>query len=97
MRTQDIFEHQVQTLVRLVQRWHHNGGTDKDLEGRVRNFISGELIGRGTPDVIARALGELDDQEDDRLNDMVNHCSQTFYQPMRSGVPLPFPWLSTGR
>lgn len=80
MRTQDIFERQVQTLVRLVQRWHHNGGADKELEGRFRNFVSGELIGRGTPDVIARALGELNDQEADRLNDMVNHCSQTFYR-----------------
>jgi hypothetical protein len=39
-----------------------------------------ELIGRGNADVIARALGELDDAEADRLNDMVNHCSQTFYR-----------------
>lgn len=80
MRTQDIFERQVQTLVWLVQQWHHTGGADGELEVRVRNFVSGELIGRGTAEVTARALSELNDQEADRLNDMVNHCSQTFYR-----------------
>jgi hypothetical protein len=80
MRSQDIFEHQIRSLVNLTQRWHATGGADKALEGRVRDFVSMELLGRGNADVIARALGELEDAEADRLNDMVNHCSQTFYQ-----------------
>jgi hypothetical protein len=54
------------------------GGTDKALELRVREFVSIELIGRGNADVIASALGELDDAEADRLNDMVNHYSDTY-------------------
>ena len=80
MRSQDIFEHQIRSLVNLTQRWHATGGADKALEGRVRDFVSMELLGRGNADVIARALGDLEDAEADRLNGMVNHCSQTFYQ-----------------
>lgn len=80
MRSNDIFDHQVQTLVSLVQRLQRSGGKDHEMEARVRSFVSFELLGRGSADVIARALGELGDQEADRLNDMVNHCSQTFYQ-----------------
>jgi len=79
MRSEDIFEHQINTLVSLVQRWHAAGGADHVLELRVREFVSAELIGRGNADVIARAIGALGDAEADRLNDMVNHCSQTFY------------------
>ncbi len=55
-------------------------GKDRELELRVRNFVSVELIGRGTPEVTARDLGELDDRQADRLHAMVNHCSQTFYR-----------------
>lgn len=80
MRSQDIFEQQIRSLVNLTQRWHATGGADKALEVRVRDFVSMELLGRGNADVIARALGDLDDAEADRLNDMVNHCSQTFYR-----------------
>jgi hypothetical protein len=85
MRSHDIYEHQIQSLVNLTRRWHASnedgaGGTDKALEARVREFVSMELIGRGNADVIARALGELDDAEADRLNDMVNHYSDTFYR-----------------
>ena len=80
MRSQDIFEIQIRSLVNLTQRWHATGGADMALEVRVRDFVSMELIGRGNADVIARALGELDDAEADRLSDMVNHCSQTFYR-----------------
>lgn len=80
MRSQDIFEQQIRSLVNLIKRWHATGGEDKALEVRVRDFVSMELLGRGNADVIARALGDLDDAEADRLNDMVNHCSQTFYR-----------------
>ena len=80
MRSQDIFEHQIQSLVHLTQRWHASGGADRALEAKVRDFVSVELIGRGNADVIARALGALSDAEADRLNGMVNHCSQTFYR-----------------
>ncbi|RFO96391.1 hypothetical protein DIC66_13885 [Rhodoferax lacus] len=80
MRSDDIFDHQVRTLVSLVQRLEGTKGNDEGHKERVRNFVSFELIGRGSADVIARALGELDDQGADRLNDMVNHCSQTFYR-----------------
>ena len=80
MRTQDIFDHQVTTLVNLVQRLHKAAGADRDLATRLRKFVSFELIGRGTADVIARALGELGDAEADLLNDTVNHCSQVFYR-----------------
>jgi hypothetical protein len=78
MRTKDIFDHQVTTLVNLVQRLHKSAGADSELVTRVRKFVSFELIGRGTADVIARALGELGDAEADLLNDTVNHCSQVF-------------------
>ena len=80
MRKQDIFDHQVTTLVHMVQRLHSAGAADKELETKVRYFVAFELIGRGTPDVIARALGELGDAEADLLNDVVNHCSQVFYR-----------------
>jgi hypothetical protein len=80
MRKEDIFDHQVATLVSMVQRLQKTGGKDKELEVRVRNFVSFELIGRGAPDVTARAMGELDDAEADLLNEMVHHCSQTFYR-----------------
>jgi len=80
MRTQDIFDHQVTTLVHLVQRLYHAAGADCELATRLRKFVSFELIGRGTADVIARALGELGDAEADLLNDTVNHCSQVFYR-----------------
>ena len=80
MRTQDIFDHQVTTLVHLVQRLHKAVGTDSELATRVRKFVAFELIGRGTADVIARAMGELGDAEADLLNDTVNHCSQVFYR-----------------
>jgi hypothetical protein len=85
MRSQDIFEHQIRSLVKLIQRWHASsedaaGGTHKALEVRVRDFVSMELLGRGNAEVIARALGELEDAEADRLSAMVNHCSQTFYR-----------------
>jgi hypothetical protein len=80
MRSQDIFEHQIRSLVNLTQRWHATGGEDKALGGRVRDFVSMELLGRGNADVIARALGDLEDAEADRLSAMVNHCSQTFYR-----------------
>jgi hypothetical protein len=80
MRTQDTFDYQVKSLVGMVQRLHKKGGADKDLEARVRTFVSWDLLGNRTPDVTTRALGELGDAEADRLNDMVNHCSQTFYR-----------------
>ncbi len=80
MRTQDIFDHQVTTLVNLVQRLHKAAGADSELVTRVRNFVAFELLGRGTADVIARAMGELGDAEADLLNDTVNHCSQVFYR-----------------
>ena len=80
MRKEDIFDHQVKTLVSMVQRLQKTRGADKELEVRVRSFVSFELIGRGAPDVTARAMGELDDAEADLLNDMVYHCSQTFYR-----------------
>ena len=80
MRKEDIFDHQVKTLVSMVRRLQKTGGADKELEIRVRSFVSFELIGRGAPDVTARAMGELDDVEADLLNDMVHHCSQTFYR-----------------
>jgi hypothetical protein len=80
MRSQDIFEQQIRSLVNLTQRWNATGGVDKALEARVRDFVSMELLGRANAEVIARALGDLDDAEADRLNDMVNHCSQTFYR-----------------
>jgi hypothetical protein len=80
MRSQNIFEQQIRSLVNLTQRWHATGGADKALEARVRDFVSMELLGRGNADVIARALGELNDAEADSLSAMVNHCSQTFYR-----------------
>lgn len=80
MRTQDIFDHQVTTLVHLVQRLYKAAGADSELTKRVRNFIAFELLGKGTTDVIARALGELGDAEADLLNNTVNHCSQVFYR-----------------
>jgi hypothetical protein len=80
MRTQDIFDHQVTTLVHLVQRLHKAAGADSELATRVRKFVAFELLGRGTADVIARAMGELGDAEADLLNDTVNHCSQVFYR-----------------
>ena len=80
MRTQDIFDHQVTTLVNLIQRLYKAAGADSELATRVRKFVAFELLGRGTADVIARALGELGDAEADLLNDTVNHCSQVFYR-----------------
>jgi len=76
----DTFDYQVKSLVSMVQRLHKTGGMDRALEARVRTFVSGELLGGGLPDVTARALGELDDAEADRLHVLVNHCSQTFYR-----------------
>jgi len=80
MRTQDIFDNQVTTLVNLIQRLHKAAGADSELATRLRKFVAFELLGRGTADVIARALGELGDAEADLLNDTVNHCSQVFYR-----------------
>ena len=59
MRKEDIFDHQVATLVSMVQRLQKTGGADKELEIRVRSFVSFELIGRGAPAVTARAMGEI--------------------------------------
>ena len=80
MRTQDIFDHQVATLVHLVQRLYHAAGADSELATRLRKSVAFELLGRGTADVIARTMGELGDAEADLLNDTVNHCSQVFYR-----------------
>jgi hypothetical protein len=80
MRMQDIFDYQVKSLVGMVQRLQQSGGADRGLEARVRTFVAGELLGRGNADVIARAMGELEYAEADLLNDMVNHCTQTFYR-----------------
>jgi len=78
MRSRDIFEHQVRSLVSLVQRCKASGRADIALEKRLKVFVSMELLGRGNADVIARALGELEDAEADLLQDMVSLCSQSF-------------------
>lgn len=80
MRSDDIFDCQVKTLVSLTQKLGGYEVKDASSKERLRDFVAFELIGRGSADVIVRAMGELDDQCADRLNDMVNHCSHTFYR-----------------
>jgi hypothetical protein len=96
MRTYDIFEHQAQSLVGLVRRCEGFNGASPQLEELLKHFVATELLGRGNLDVIARALGELDEAQARRLNDMVNHCSQTFYHSTEIwsaiAVPIAVQW-----
>jgi hypothetical protein len=78
MRRQDFFEHQVQSLKGLVQRWHASGGTDLSLEARVRSVVAMDLLSVAGPRLSVRVLGELDVLEADRLQDMITLCSQSF-------------------
>jgi hypothetical protein len=78
MRRQDFFEHQVQSLKGLVERWHASGGTDLSLEARVRGIVARDLMSVAGPEVTVRVLGELDFLEADRLQDMITLCSQSF-------------------
>ena len=78
MRSRDIIEHQVHSLVSLVQRWSAGGSADNDVKARIRDFVSMELLGRGNANVLVRALGALGDVEADLLQDMIHLCSQSF-------------------
>jgi hypothetical protein len=78
MRRQNFFEHQVQSLKGLVQRWHASGGTDISLEARVRGIVARDLMSVAGPEVTVRVLGELDVLEADILQDMITLCSQSF-------------------
>ena len=80
MRRQDFLERQVQTLRSLVERWHASGGADAILQARVRDAVAMDQLCLPRPEVVVRALGELEVLESDRLQDMIDLCSQTCFR-----------------
>jgi len=96
MPRQDFLERQVQTLKRLVERWHASGGADVILQARVRDAVAMDLLCLPRPEVVVRVLGELDVLEADRLQDMIDLCSQTFYRNGETwnafAVPVAVQW-----
>ena len=91
-------EREANILANQVRRLHATKCADKDLEKRVRSFVANELLEKGELAVTAWTMGLISEKEGGLLNEIVSHCSTTFYQNGKIlsaiAVPVALLWKS---
>lgn len=67
-------------MLKKVRRLAASNGLDKAAYQAVRMQVSAEYIKDGRSNVVSATLGELNDPEAEQmLNEIITHCSETFY------------------
>lgn len=74
-----LFDGQVAALVGAVRRLNASNGADAEAYTAVRRQVTGELVNRGSLDMVSAAMGILGETASGRLKDVVSHCSEKFY------------------
>ena len=84
MSVTNIFSAQLESMLKKVRRLAASGRMDQAAYEAVRMQVSAEIMKDGRPDVVTAALGELNDAHAEHLlNEIITHCSETFYFPDR--------------
>ncbi|MBK7006123.1 MAG: hypothetical protein IPH37_14145 [Burkholderiales bacterium] len=92
MTVTNLFNNQVDALLKKVQRLARSNGADKQAYDAVRREVSGEYTRNGLLDVTSATLGELNDPHAEvMLNAIIMHCSETFYFEDRILKPVVVP------
>lgn len=87
-----LFETQVEQLANKVRRLAASSGRDEQAYNAVRRQVSGELMNQGKLEIVAGALGALDDGEGaELLTEIISHCHDHYYLEDRvlSAVVVP--------
>ena len=82
----------IQAIVKDVDRLKSAGGSDSAALLRIRNIVANELIGGGSLDIIAGALGQMkSDSAVNQLLEIVDYCVEHFIveNRMLSVIVLP--------
>jgi hypothetical protein len=80
MSVSSLFEHRIESLARDVRRLDAGNGADGSLYESVRRQVSGELMNRGRYEVVSATAGKLlGERGEDRLKEIVMHCSERLY------------------
>jgi hypothetical protein len=80
MTVTNLFGAQLESMVKKVRRLAGSNGMDKEAYDAVRKQVSAEYMKNGRLDVVSATLGELNDSKAEQmLNEIITHCSESFY------------------